>query len=293
MWENLDRPPLDGAALGRALVDGPRRSWARVDVVARTGSTNADLLAVAGTAADRTALVADHQESGRGRHSRPFTAPARSQVAVSALLKLPGIAPSALGWMPLVTGIVTVDVLRTVAEVDAVLKWPNDVLVSGGKVAGILVEVATTKPVPTVVTGVGINVSLTTEELPVPTATSLQLENAAVIDRGTLVRAFLRGLGSTMDEWAESGWDTTSIAAAYRDRCDTLGRRVKVTMPGDVVLHGVATDVDGEGRLIVTPDPDGSGGSAVPVAVSAGDVTHLRVAEPTPESGRDEAGDGV
>lgn len=290
MWENLDRPPLDARAISRALVDGPRGSWSRVDVVGRTGSTNADLLAAAATAADRTALIADVQDHGRGRHSRSFTAPAGSQVIVSALLKLPGIAPESVGWLPLLTGIVVVDVVRSVSEVDAVLKWPNDVLIReddtsvaasgdtrrrGGKVAGILVEVASTHPVVTAVSGVGINVSLTESELPVPTATSLQLAGATVIDRSTLVRAFLRAMGSAMDEWRDTGWDTAPLADLYRTRCDTLGRRVRVSMPGDVELLGRATDIDRHGRIVVVPES----GDLTPVAVSAGDVTHLRAVD--------------
>ncbi|MGB3773025.1 MAG: biotin--[acetyl-CoA-carboxylase] ligase [Rhodococcus sp. (in: high G+C Gram-positive bacteria)] len=283
MWENLDRPALDGRAIARALVDGPRGTWSKVDVVARTGSTNADLLAVASTAPDRSALIADAQDAGRGRHSRPFTAPPRSQVIVSALASFPGIAPASVGWLPLLTGIVVVDVLRSVSEVDAVLKWPNDVLLRGnsgtgyvgGKVAGILVEVASTHPVVRAVAGVGINVTLTEDELPVPTATSLQLAGATVIDRGTLVRAFLRGMGSALDDWRDCGWDTESIADLYRSRCDTLGRRVRVTMPGDTTLEGTATDIDEHGRVVIVPES----GDRSPVAISAGDVTHLRAVD--------------
>ena len=274
-WTDLDRAPLDGRAITRALVNGPRASWAEVTVVPRTGSTNADLVAVAATAADRTAVIADVQDAGRGRHSRSFTAPPRSQVTVSALVRLPGISPDAVGWMPLLTGITVVDTLRSVCEVDAVLKWPNDVLLTGdrapGKVAGILVEVAGSTPALTVVAGVGINVTPTAEELPVPTATSLRAAGAAVLDRGTIVRAFLRAFGTAVDEWRDSGWDTAGLAQLYRARCDTLGRRVRVTMPGDEVLVGTAADVDGHGRIVIAPE-DGS----APVAVSAGDVTHLR-----------------
>lgn len=275
LWTDLDRAPLDGRAITRALVSGPRASWAEVTVVPRTGSTNADLLAAAPTAADRTAVIADVQDAGRGRHSRSFTAPPRSQVTVSALVRLPGIAPDVVGWMPLLTGITVVDVLRSVCEVDAVLKWPNDVLLTGdrapGKVAGILVEVAAGSPVMTVVAGVGINVTPTAAELPVATATSLRAAGAAVLDRGTIARAFLRAFGSAVDDWRDSGWDTAALAQLYRARCDTLGRSVRVTMPGEVVLVGTATDVDAHGRIVVAPE-DGS----EPVAVSAGDVTHLR-----------------
>ncbi|WP_186626922.1 biotin--[acetyl-CoA-carboxylase] ligase [Rhodococcus sp. BP22] len=275
MWTNLDRPPLDVAALRRALVDGPQASWSRLDVVEQTGSTNADLIARADGLADRTALVAEHQDSGRGRHSRPFSGAPRSQILLSVLMKFPGIDPAVLGWLPLLTGVAVVDALRTVAAVDAALKWPNDVLIEGRKVAGILAEVATYGPHPVVVVGIGLNVSMTTEELPVPTATSLVLENAVVADRDTILRAILRGIGAEVDSWKNSGWNTEHLAQRYRERCDTVGRRVRVEMPGDRVLVGEATDVDVHGRIVVRDDESGQS-----VAVAAGDVTHLRAVDP-------------
>ncbi|ORI18162.1 biotin--[acetyl-CoA-carboxylase] ligase [Rhodococcus sp. 1168] len=275
MWTNLDRPPLDVAALRRALVDGPQASWSRLDVVEQTGSTNADLIARADGLADRTALVAEHQDSGRGRHSRPFSGVPRSQILLSVLMKFPGIDPSVLGWLPLLTGVAVVDALRTVAAVDAALKWPNDVLIEGRKVAGILAEVATYGQHPVVVVGIGLNVSMTTEELPVPTATSLVLENAVVTDRDTILRAMLRGIGAEVDSWKDAGWNTEHLAQRYRERCDTVGRRVRVEMPGDRVLVGEATDVDVHGRIVVRIDETGEA-----VAVAAGDVTHLRAVDP-------------
>ncbi len=271
MWTNLDRPPLDVSALRRALVDGPQASWSRLDVVELTGSTNADLLAGAHTLADRTALVAEHQDTGRGRHARPFSGPPRSQLLMSVLIRFPGIDPAVLGWLPLLTGIAVVDALRTVAAVDAALKWPNDVLIDGRKVAGILAEVAAHGTAPSVVVGIGLNVSMTTAELPVDTATSLVLENAAVSDRDTLLRAILRGLGAEVDSWKNSQWSTDSLAHRYRERCDTVGRRVRVELPGDRRFVGEATDVDKHGRIVVRVDETGES-----IAVAAGDVTHLR-----------------
>lgn len=276
MWTNLDRPPLDAAALGRALVDGPQASWSRLDVVERTGSTNADLISRAAGLADRTALVAEHQESGRGRHARPFSGPPRSQLLLSVLVKFPGIDPAVLGWLPLLAGVAVVDALRTVAAVDAALKWPNDVLIEGRKVAGILAEVAVHGSTPSVVVGIGLNVSLTKEELPVPTATSLVLENAAVADRDTLLRAILRGIGAEVDSWRDSNWNTEHLAARYRERCDTIGRPVRVELPGDRQILGAATDVDNQGRIVVRVDD-----SDEIIAVAAGDVTHLRAVDPS------------
>ncbi|QCQ92034.1 biotin--[acetyl-CoA-carboxylase] ligase [Rhodococcus sp. SGAir0479] len=275
MWTDLNRPPLDSATLRRALVrdagGDPDAFWSRVDVVTETGSTNADLLARPHDADyARSVLIAEHQTGGRGRHARRWVSAPRALVTVSAVLDLPGMDLSDIGWLPLLAGIAVVDTLRDVARVDAELKWPNDVLVGGRKVAGILAEVAATAPVPTVVVGIGLNVSLTEDELPVPTATSLALENADTTDRTVLVRAMLRALARLRRDWEAADWGIDDLAAAYRERCGTLGRRVRAELPGDRELVGVATDVDAEGRVVITPE----GGS--PVAVSAGDITHLR-----------------
>ncbi len=272
MWTNLDRPPLDVRALRRALVDGPQASWSRLDVVAETGSTNADLVAGAVNYADRTALIAEHQDNGRGRHSRSFSGAPRSQILLSMLLKFPGIDPAVLGWLPLMTGIALVDALRTVGEVDARLKWPNDVLIQGKKVSGILAEVAAHGPSPTVVIGLGVNVSMTADELPVSTATSLALEKAAVLDRDTLVRAILRGVAAEVDSWRDSNWSTDALAHRYRDRCGTIGQRVRVDLPGGEEKFGTAVDVDEHGRMVIEMEHPDSGR----LAVAAGDVTHLR-----------------
>ncbi|MFC4602545.1 biotin--[acetyl-CoA-carboxylase] ligase [Rhodococcus kronopolitis] len=277
MYTDLNRPPLGVDALRRALVgdspgDDPRAFYSSLDVVAETGSTNADLLArAADTALDRAVLVAEFQGHGRGRHARVWEAPPRSALAVSVLLRMPGLDVARLGWLPLLTGVAVVDALRTVAEVDAKLKWPNDVLIGGRKVAGILAEVAQTAPVPAVVVGVGLNVTLTQDELPVPTATSLALAGAATTYRDTVLRAVLRELAAQWNAWHADGWSTESLAAAYRARCGTIGQPVRVTLPGERVLVGVASDVDEQGRLVVAPDDGGE-----PVVVSAGDVTHLR-----------------
>ncbi|PBC41784.1 biotin--[acetyl-CoA-carboxylase] ligase [Rhodococcus sp. ACPA4] len=280
MWTDLNRPPLDQASLRRALVrsDGgsdARAFWNRLDVVESTGSTNADLLARASDpGADRHVLIAEYQESARGRHARTWVSPAQAQISMSVLLGMPGLNLADMGWLPLLTGIAVVDALRTVAEVPAELKWPNDVLIGDKKVAGILAEVARTTPEPAVVVGIGLNVSLGAEELPVPTATSLLLENAETVDRDTLVRALARELARQFRGWENSGWDTGALAAEYRERCGTLGKRVRAVLPGDKEVFGTATDIDTSGRVVI--EIEGSGGETF--AVAAGDITHLRAA---------------
>jgi BirA family biotin operon repressor/biotin-[acetyl-CoA-carboxylase] ligase len=277
MWTDLNRPPLNADNLRAALVRGDddsdtRRFWARLDVVQETGSTNADLLArAAASNCDRHVLLAEFQGSGRGRHSRAWVSPPQAQIAVSALLTMPGMSVGDMGWLPLLTGVAVVDALRAVAKVPAELKWPNDVLIDGRKVAGILAEVSATTPDPAVVVGIGLNVSLTRDELPVTHATSLVLEDAEVSDRDTLVRAVLRAIADRWQQWHDSNWDVTELAAAYRARCGTLGQRVRAELPGGRELIGIAADVDAEGRVVIAPD-----GQSGTIAVSAGDITHLR-----------------
>lgn len=295
-WGDLDRPPLRMDALRRALLapDGP---IARLELVDRAGSTNADLLAAAsqpspvatqtlsgsdvGTDQELwphlSALVADHQTSGRGRLDRSWQTPPRTALTFSLLVRPGSVPMAAWSWVPLLTGLAVVRALRAVAGVPAGLKWPNDVLVGdlpeARKVAGVLVEVASTPSGPALVVGVGVNVTSTRAELPVPTATSLRLEGSATTDRDTLLRALLRELAAVLERWRRAGGDAagTGLAAGVREVCLTLGRTVRIEQPGSgSTLVGVAEGLVDDGRLLVRAD------GSEPVAVAAGDVVHLR-----------------
>ncbi|MFI6312666.1 biotin--[acetyl-CoA-carboxylase] ligase [Nocardia fusca] len=263
----MQRPPLDVEHLRRALTGTPELAfYTGIDVIESTGSTNADLIARAGDPdIDRAVLVAEAQESGRGRLARAWASPPRAQIALSLLIRPEGLDPEALGWLPLLTGIAAVDALTTTARVPAALKWPNDVLIEGRKVAGILAEVAAAGPRPAIVVGIGMNVSLTADELPVPHATSLLLSGATDTDRTRLVLSFLTEFARRYTRWEESGWAAETLADAYRERCATLGSRVRAELPGGGVLTGIARDIDSAGRLLIEDR-----------AVAAGDVTHLR-----------------
>ncbi|WP_234390727.1 biotin--[acetyl-CoA-carboxylase] ligase [Nocardia suismassiliense] len=263
----MTRSPLAAEQLRRSLIESPELSFFRhIEVVESTGSTNADLIARAGEPdADRAVLLAEAQEQGRGRHARTWVSPPRAQISMSLLVRLPGIEPAVLGWLPLLTGVAVVDALRTTAGVAANLKWPNDVLIDGRKVAGILAEVASGSEVPAVVVGVGLNVSLTEAELPVPHAISLTVAGAEVTDRTLIVQSMLTEFARRFTAWRDAGWQTADLAAAYRERCATLGAEVRAELPGGQTLTGIATDIDDAGRLLIGDKP-----------VSAGDVTHLR-----------------
>lgn len=263
-YSDLDRPPLNEAALNRALARTGEQ-WRSVDVVARTGSTNADLLARAadGEAAGAV-LVAEEQVGGRGRLDRRWSSPPRAGLWFSVLLR-PSVPPARLSWIPLLAGLAAVRAVRRHGGVEARVKWPNDVVVGDRKLAGILAERAGDA----VVLGIGLNVSTRTDELPVPTATSMVIEGAANTDRDPLLRAILRELATWYGRWDAAGGDAdgSGVRNAYRDVSATIGREVRVELPNGRTLTGLATDVDDLGRVLVGGEP-----------VGAGDIVHLRPA---------------
>jgi BirA family biotin operon repressor/biotin-[acetyl-CoA-carboxylase] ligase len=263
--------PLDGDALRTALPD-----WTRLDVVASTGSTNADLIAAAATGApDRTVLVAEHQRSGRGRLARIWESPPGSGLTFSVLLRPRGVAQARFGWLPLLAGLAVADAVRDLIDAPCGLKWPNDLLLGrgpgAGKAAGVLAEVAESATA-AVVVGIGINVA--TAPPGQPQATALAEHARTVPDRAAVLAAVLTHLAERERAWREHGGDpdASRLRADYRAACRTLGSPVVITLPAGDLLTGVAEDVDGHGRLLVV----GPGGTRR--AVVAGDVTHLRPA---------------
>ena len=277
-WSDLDRPPLGVMGLRRSLVrEGGL--WSSVEVVPRTGSTNTDLVrrAAAGPVPEGAVLVAEEQDAGRGRLDRRWSAPPRSGLFFSVLLK-PGereVPVARWGWLPLLTGVAVATALSSTAGVDTALKWPNDVLLTVDgeerKAGGILLERAGADAV---VLGVGLNVSLRADELPVPTAGSLTLAGAKVSDREPVLRAVLRSLERWYVEWCAAEGDPalSRVKEAYAAGCATLGREVRAILPGDREVVGEAVAVDGDGRLII------STGAGAREAVGAGDIVHLRPA---------------
>jgi BirA family biotin operon repressor/biotin-[acetyl-CoA-carboxylase] ligase len=181
------------------------------------------------------------------------------------------LSPGAYSWLPLLAGVALLEAVQRVAEVEAALKWPNDLLVKDGKCAGILAEAAGDA----VVIGIGLNVTTRADELPETTglpATSLKVAGAAAADRDPLLRALLRGLAGWYGGWREAGGDAelSGLLAAYRRGCATIGREVRVLLPGGGELRGEATSVDGDGQLVIRT-ADG-----ITHRVSAGDVLHVR-----------------
>ncbi len=242
--------------------------WSQLSVVASTGSTNADLLAAArGGGPEGTVLVAEEQTSGRGRLGRSWVSKPGGSLTFSVLLR-PIVVPQPLrGWLPLLAGVAVTAALRAEAGIEPGLKWPNDVLAGGAKLAGILAEQAGDA----VVVGIGLNVAASRSQLPTGAATSLGLLGALAPDRSALLAAILRELELWYRSWVQCAGDAeaSGLRAQYLRDCDTVGRQVRVELPGGTSVTGLATGIDDLGRLVLQAG-DGEH------FISAGDVIHVR-----------------
>ena len=260
--------------------DRSREVAAALYELASSSSTNTELAARADREgfADLTVMLTRYQSAGRGRLGRSWTAPPGASVATSVLLRprLPDGSvptPDRFGWLPVIAGVAMADaVARVLPAREVGFKWPNDVLVGGRKISGVLAEFLQSGT--GVVVGAGLNTRMTADELPVPTATSLVVEGASVDDEleDQVVAAYLAGFRDRVVRYlaARADAEASGIRAEARTRCLTLGRPVRIELPGGEELLGTAVDLDADGRLILA-DRDG-----VARSVAAGDVTHVR-----------------
>jgi len=237
-----------------------------------SASTNTDLIARAQGMPDLAVVATDTQTAGRGRLDRDWSAPGGSALAVSVLVRTdPGTSPRMLGWLPLLAGAAMAAAVGRLGVTGAGVKWPNDVLVDGRKLSGVLTELTPHG----VVIGAGLNTAMTREQLPVPTATSLRLEGAvdddedaaALLDRA--LATYLEELFARIAFWREAS-TPEELRAHVEPLLQTMGRAVRVDRPALAPLYGTARGLDDDGRLLVQPERGET------LAVSAGDVTHLR-----------------
>lgn len=270
-----ERPPVDNPPADP--LDPEVLAPLGVVVLGPTESTNAVVADRArGGAPEGLVVATEHQTAGRGRLDRTWETPAGSALTFSVLLR-PTVPPAAWPWLPLLTGYAVAKALAA-AGFGARLKWPNDVLLGDRKVAGILVERVEGEGGPAAVVGIGLNVLLTEDQLPVPTATSLLVESAGlghpVPTRTALLATLVETLTEAYDAWQAGIGDgsTERLRESYARVCSTLGLDVEVAMPDGSPLAGRATGLDEHGRLVVAPV------AGPEVAVGAGDVVHVRPA---------------
>lgn len=249
---------------------------ARLRVLDSAGSTNdvlAGLLADGPEPSFSTVLTLD-QTAGRGRLGRSWTAPRGKTVAVSVLVRATDPAGFPFGWVPLMAGAaMSTSIDALVGGGRTGLKWPNDVQVDGLKACGILAEMVPSADA--VIVGTGINLTLGHDELPVPGATSLALAGVEVLGDelvDSVVGGYLASLVELVGRLEAARGDAVAagIHREVSEWCRTLGREVRVLLPGGGESFGVAVGLDGTGRLLVRDDRGETS------ALSAGDVTHLR-----------------
>jgi BirA family biotin operon repressor/biotin-[acetyl-CoA-carboxylase] ligase len=197
-------------------------------------------------------IVADYQSAGRGRLDRTFEAQPGSALLFSAYIE-PRRHRDEWGFIPLLVGLSVAEVLG----IEFYTKWPNDILSDGGKVGGILCEIQGDG----IVIGIGLNVSMTEEELPVPAASSILLTVGRAPDRKVLLPAILKEIAFNLAEW-ESGEDLTDD---YLDSSATMGKRVSVQLPNGQTLEGLAAGISNNGELLLDSGE----------VISVGDIIHL------------------
>ncbi len=232
-----------------------------IEVLDVTDSTNRVVAERAARGAPEGLVVAaELQTAGRGRLDRSWEAESGTALLVSILLRPSDLPPERWHLLTGAAGLAARQACVDVGGFSPDLKWPNDLLVGDRKLAGILAETAGGA----VVIGMGCNVHAAP-----PGAAWVDEAAGRWVDRSDLLGAWLGALDGYVGRWEP-------LAAAYRAGCSTVGRRVVVEL-GDTRVVGLAEGIDSHGRLVVRPD----GGT--PLAVSAGDVTHLRPAEGTGE----------
>lgn len=249
----------------------------RLTYLQETGSTNDDLRARV-DAPEFTTIVTTSQIGGRGRLGRVWIAPPGQSVAISVLLRptMSGrtIDQAGLGWIPLIAGLAMTRAIDALGPRDgATLKWPNDVLIDGRKVSGILTELGQDG---SIVIGAGVNLAIPVDGLPTATSTSLGLvgvepTGAELVD--LVVSGWLTELTVLYSRFLDAGADAgvSGIHSDVEAACSTLGREVRVALPGGGTLTGRALRLDVAGRIEIARSPDGE-----VQAVAAGDVEHLR-----------------
>jgi BirA family biotin operon repressor/biotin-[acetyl-CoA-carboxylase] ligase len=248
-----------------------------VHVFDELDSTNAFLLARAGELPDGTVVATEYQSAGRGRHGRRWQAPRGSSILLSVLLLEPTDSALCLGGggresgpaaapATLLAALAASEAIEASSDCHAVLRWPNDLAVGGRKMGGVLAESTPVRPADlgrpgtrAVVIGLGINCLQQRGHFRgelAETATSLEIESSQPADRVAIARALLVRMDVHLASCREVGDGWEQIRAAWKSRCDDLGRHVKLQHDGQV-FSGTVLDITVDGDLLVQLDQGG------------------------------------
>lgn len=233
-----------------------------------SSNSEAERLAVSGEP-EGTVVVAERQSAGRGRLGRAWFSPENLGIYLSVILKPPLRADRA-SFLTLCAAVSVTEAIRNVTGLEAAVKWPNDVILSGKKVCGILTEIETDGGrLDHAILGVGLNANQERGGFPPELyATSLKIELGAAVSRLELARAFLEALEKSYT-LLESG-DYGGIIDRWLDLSVTVGRRIRATSLDGRVLEGVATGLDENGCLLLRLD------GGLTKRVTGGDISLLQ-----------------
>jgi BirA family biotin operon repressor/biotin-[acetyl-CoA-carboxylase] ligase len=250
----------------------------RIELFDSLPSTNREAAQLAQAEVEHgTVVIADSQTAGRGRLSRTWFSPPDANLYCSVVLRTarpPERLAEWLSWLPLISALAAAEAIEQVSSAQISVKWPNDLLISGRKVGGILCESgAGTRSGPFQIIGIGINVNSDKGDWPADlcdSATSIWQERKIVVDRNRLLAQLLLELEQCLDELSVHG--ASRLTMAYHQRCSTIGQRVHASLANEDVIIGLAEGIGQDGSLRVRPDA-AQAGSGTP------DVVHLRVAD--------------
>lgn len=232
------------------------RIAARLEFLKTTVSTNADAFRMAeDDASEGTVVLADAQSGGKGRRGRTWSSPAGVNLYCSVVLR-PNIMPHEAAQL---TFLSTVAVARAIEQTTALtpeIKWPNDLLVSGKKVSGLLNEMsAETDGINFVILGIGVNLNMSADQFPADLrhpATSLFIESGRLIDRSRFAAIMLNELDRLYADFLDKGFGP--VREEWQNRCNAKGRRIMVSDGNAEFTEGEFSGIDGDGALLLRTD---------------------------------------
>jgi BirA family biotin operon repressor/biotin-[acetyl-CoA-carboxylase] ligase len=238
---------LQSSCIGRRLV-----------CLRETASTNADAFRLAEDGADEgTTVIADGQSGGKGRRGRVWSSPSGVNLYCSVVLR-PQIMPHEAPQLTFLSAVAVARAIESTTALKPEIKWPNDVLVNGSKVAGLLNEMsAETDGINFVILGIGVNLNMAAEQFPPDLrspATSLLLEYGVPVNRVQFAASMLGSLDRLYADFLRQGFGP--VREEWQRRCNAAGREVVVSEGGNELSRGMFAGIDSDGALLLR-QPDG------------------------------------
>ncbi|MBI5101050.1 MAG: biotin--[acetyl-CoA-carboxylase] ligase [Nitrospirae bacterium] len=244
-----------GPVSPEAIVSGLESGfWGEVICYQTSGSTNdIALLHPFNDSGKGLVIVAEAQEKGRGRFGRRWASPAGVNICMSMRIS-PEIIEGHASFLTIMAALASASALREETGLDVLIKWPNDLMVSGKKLGGILAEVKSERGlVRKAVVGIGINLNTPACDFPgeiADTATSAYIETGCFFSRAGVISRVLNEFGSRLSSVGQSG--SGPLIEEIKSLSSSLGRQVSVTVSGsNTTISGLAEDIDDQGMLLV------------------------------------------